>query len=126
MSQKRLSCAQCDAPLPNYKRRGKPRRYCSDACKVAAHRRGNTRRSPRNGQKQCQQCGASFTRKGEFCGDACYYQANKHNLPFGKMALAAFDEQLVPWVPAGQIRAFDMNRPNWHAWLYGGKRKALA
>jgi hypothetical protein len=81
MNQKRLNCAQCEAPLPKYKGRGKPRRYCSDACEAAAHQQGNTSRSPGKDQKQCQHCRRMFTGEGEYCGDACYYLANKHNCP---------------------------------------------
>ena len=32
------SCGTCARPLPPHSGRGQPRRYCSDACRVAAYR----------------------------------------------------------------------------------------
>jgi hypothetical protein len=116
------TCERCGAPLSAPRGKGRPARFCSATCRKANHRKGKPKRTGE--AKECEHCGASFTGKGAYCSDRCYYYAHRDALPPGKEFLRAWDESLVPWVPAGQIAALEINRPDWHRWVYGGAVRA--
>lgn len=91
-----LYCERCEAPISQPKGSGRPRRFCSDACRKQVAR----------------------------SRDLQHYLANRGRLMRRDLHLMAYDRAMVPFVPKGQIKAFDANRPAWHAHVYGGKRHA--
>ena len=119
MKQLRWDCQECGAPIPASRRKGRPRKHCSDACKQAAYRK-----EAEADKNLCKHCGEQPRLKGQdYCSDRCFYYAHRGALPPGKEHLAAWDEDLIPFVPMGQQHAFDVNRPDWHAWVYGGSER---
>lgn len=75
-------CPRCGIPFPpNSRQRGRPRKYCSDACRKAAYeRRWKTKhkRARVHRFRQCAGCGATFDRtdglgrrRMRFCSEAC-------------------------------------------------------
>lgn len=106
-------CKHCEAPIPTGQGR---RRYCSNACKQAAHRQRHRRAS------LCSNCGQALNGASPYCSTRCYYYDNRHQLPHSQRSLTAWDEELIPFVPIGLQAAIDLNRPPWHAWVYGGSR----
>jgi hypothetical protein len=106
-----LYCETCDAPLPAVQGRGQPRRYCSLACKQAAHRQRRV--------VVCEHCGKAMNPNGRFCSDRCFYYGHGGIVPFDKLNLAAFDEVLIPVYPRGYIPP---SKP-WHGWVYGGAER---
>lgn len=70
-------CVQCDKPLPRQPHQGRPRKYCSETCRV----RGYYKPSPRQPRQvsQCVQCGGLFRWKTprsprKCCSDECVRQ----------------------------------------------------
>lgn len=65
------SCAVCGRPLPGH-HRGRPRSYCSDACKARAKlgRRVRRPRKPRQ-THPCVVCGAPVVGQRKTCSEAC-------------------------------------------------------
>ena len=66
------SCAVCGRPLPGH-HRGRPRSYCSDACKARA-KLGRRVRRPRKPKRThpCVVCGAPVAGQRKTCSDACH------------------------------------------------------
>lgn len=68
-------CPGCGAPAVPRTIPGNRRRWCSEACRVRAHRRRKTGPPPRGEEKPCAACGAIFTRppgrKASYCSDVC-------------------------------------------------------
>ena len=108
---KRLYCEVCRAPLPAKRGRGQPRRYCSPACKQAAHRRRRV--------VECEHCGKAMTGKGRYCSDRCFYYGHQGIVPYERLNLTAFDEALIPVFPRGYT---PLTKP-WHGWVYGGAER---
>ena len=89
-------CEKCGAPVEQPKGSGRPRRFCGALCqKQAARGRG---------------CDFFMTHRGRL------YRRDLH--------LMAFDTRMVPRLKPDQAEAFDAQRPAWHAYVYGGKRRA--
>lgn len=71
-----LTCGACNGPLPPLKSRGRPRKWCSGACRAWARRYPGQPRSVRLalGQGTCEQCGELFQirhREARFCSRSC-------------------------------------------------------
>ena len=72
-----LACSQCGKTFPRPKslNRGGARKFCSSACVVAFHRS----HPAKNGQGQCEKCGAPTGKKAVKQCRACYI-ANRYHL----------------------------------------------
>lgn len=44
-----LVCARCGGPLPVQRRQGRPRKWCSESCRVAAYRTAKSIESSKEG-----------------------------------------------------------------------------
>lgn len=117
---KKLYCEVCEAPLPAHQGRGQPQHYCSDACKQVAHRR----RSEGECECECEYCGGPVDGNDRFCSDRCYYYGHKGNVPFEKRDLHAYKEELIPFIPRGQIAAYNQKLAAKHKrWKQSGRRR---
>ena len=117
-------CEHCGAPIATKPGGGRPRAYCSAACRKAAQRRRQEEEAS-SAEKRCEHCGEPMDGNGRFCSDRCYYYGHKGQVPFEKQDLAAYDEGLFPTIPRGQIEAFIAQQARekpWRARVYGGKR----
>ena len=115
---KKLHCEVCGAPLPAHQGRGQPQRFCSNACKQLAHRQRN------NSAGTCEYCGAPVEGNERFCSDRCYYYGHKGNVPFEHRDMHAYNEELIPFVPMGQIKAFNQKLAAKHRrWKQSGRQR---
>ena len=71
---------------------------------------------------RCEQCRESFEDKGDYCSDRCFCYAFRHALPLSKASLRAWDGDMIQIIPKGQQKVFELNRPQGHALVCGGKK----
>ena len=117
-------CEQCGAPIATKPGGGRPREYCSAACRKAAQRLRQGEET-HSAEKRCDYCGEPMDGKGRFCSDRCYYLGHEGKVPFEDLDLAAYDEGLIPRIPRGQIEAFNAQQARekpWRGRVYGGER----